>query len=104
MTKLRVGILMNATIHPDTEVTPHIGSRLEFDSLNGTNCGLETFIRVLSSDTGSNDVGVNRLVVLFQEVNRIQSIQVLFAIKPTDLRECCKEGFPWPLATVWQEG
>mmetsp|Transcript_105102 Transcript_105102/g.206152 ORF Transcript_105102/g.206152 Transcript_105102/m.206152 type:complete len:332 (+) Transcript_105102:138-1133(+) len=91
VSELRVSIFVDSTVGANTEISPDIGSGLEFDSFNGSRCRLESFIRVFGSDTGSNDMGVDRLVIFLHEIDLISSIDILASIKSTNLRD----GIEW---------
>ena len=54
MSKLAVGKLVQATAARHTEVAPHILAGLKVQVLHGAGGGLESLVRVLGGDTGTD--------------------------------------------------
>mmetsp|Transcript_15041 Transcript_15041/g.36104 ORF Transcript_15041/g.36104 Transcript_15041/m.36104 type:complete len:678 (-) Transcript_15041:325-2358(-) len=90
VTKLGIGELVNPSVGTNREVSPDIRSGLELDALNAARCRFESFIRVLSSNTRSHDVGVNVHVAFLEEVNRVGTIRIGAAIELSNLRNVVK--------------
>mmetsp|Transcript_15386 Transcript_15386/g.22719 ORF Transcript_15386/g.22719 Transcript_15386/m.22719 type:complete len:202 (-) Transcript_15386:1344-1949(-) len=86
VTELAISKLVNSSVGAYAEVSPYITGGLELHALDSSRGGLETLIGILSSDTGSNHVRVNRLVVLLEEVNGRVSVHVRLSIELADLR------------------
>mmetsp|Transcript_23252 Transcript_23252/g.49507 ORF Transcript_23252/g.49507 Transcript_23252/m.49507 type:complete len:218 (+) Transcript_23252:220-873(+) len=76
VTKLRVSIFVDSSVWSNTKVSPDARCRLELNTFDRTRCGLETFIRVFGSDTGSNNMGINVVVPFFHEINLVSSVHV----------------------------
>ena len=85
VSKLTVGKLVNTSVGSNTKVSPNTGGGLELDAFNTSYSRLETFVGVFSSDTGGNDVSLDRIVIFRHEVNSIVSINIA-SIETTDLR------------------
>mmetsp|Transcript_9802 Transcript_9802/g.14587 ORF Transcript_9802/g.14587 Transcript_9802/m.14587 type:complete len:503 (-) Transcript_9802:439-1947(-) len=86
VTELTISKLVNSSVGANAEVSPYIAGGLELHTLDGSRGRLETLIGILGSDTGSNHMRVNRLVVLLEEVNRRVSVHVRLSVELTDLR------------------
>mmetsp|Transcript_14219 Transcript_14219/g.26667 ORF Transcript_14219/g.26667 Transcript_14219/m.26667 type:complete len:294 (-) Transcript_14219:484-1365(-) len=85
MTKLRICKFVDSTIRSNTEVAPAVRGRLKLDSFNGSRSWLESLIRILSSDTSSNDVRLDGSVFLLKEINLVGSINVFFSVQTANL-------------------
>ena len=85
MTKLRIGVFVDTSIGSDTEITPNTWCRLEFNSLDRTGCGLETFVGIFGSNSGSDDVRIDIFVPFFHEVDLVSAVHIT-SEKATDFR------------------
>mmetsp|Transcript_33651 Transcript_33651/g.68849 ORF Transcript_33651/g.68849 Transcript_33651/m.68849 type:complete len:414 (-) Transcript_33651:479-1720(-) len=93
--KLRVCILVNASLGTDAEVAPARNRTLKLNSFDLATCGLKTIIWVLCSNARGNHMAIWIYIPVLQEVDRRGGVRVALTVETPDLRNVLQ----WDTAT-----